>query len=351
MIFKREIIVRGGYGGDGCVSFRREKYVPFGGPDGGDGGDGGSVIIVASPDAVDLSLMKRGKEFIAGSGRRGQGWRKRGKNGEDLIIPVPAGTMVFTKADAGVETLLADLTSPGQKVLVADGGRGGLGNARFATAVNQAPEIASNGESGEERYIVLELKLITDICIVGHPNSGKSTLLAAISRARPEIADYPFTTRQPILGIIPGDRKDFVVAELPGLVAGAHLGKGLGNDFLRHVERSKVLILLLDGSSPSVIDDLRQVEKEVALYKRDFAQKLRIVAVNKVDLPQVQARVSGVKQDFDELGLPVFFISAVSSQGVLELVSQAVKMVDQASQAEERSTQPQVAIFRPKPRK
>jgi len=350
MIYKREIIVEGGCGGDGCVSFRREKYVPFGGPDGGDGGDGGSVVVMASPNMVDLGLMRRKKEFVAGNGRRGSGWRKRGKKGEDLAISVPVGTMVFTKADSGEKILLADLSTPGHKVLVAKGGWGGLGNARFATAVNQAPEIASKGKSGEERHIVLELKLITDICIVGHPNSGKSTLLAAISKAKPEIADYPFTTRQPILGVMPDDNRDFIVAEIPGLVEGAHLGKGLGNEFLRHAERTRLLIYLLDGSSPTVIDDLSALDKEIALYK-GLSHKPKIVAVNKIDLPEVQARLPQVKRYFARLGLPVFYISAVSGQAVLEFVRKAMEMVDQASQDEEIISQAQIAVFRPKPRK
>ncbi|MFO7772418.1 MAG: GTPase ObgE [Dehalococcoidia bacterium] len=348
MIYRRELIVRGGRGGDGCVSFRREKYVPFGGPDGGDGGGGGSVIVMAVADVADLGLTKRGKEFVAGDGRPGQGWRKRGKKGEDLIIPVPVGTIVFPKADSGAETLVADLSTAGQKIVVAEGGRGGLGNARFATAVNQAPEIASKGRAGEERYIIVELKLITDICIVGHPNSGKSTLLSALSRARPEIADYPFTTRQPVLGVMPGEREDFVVAEIPGLAEGAYLGRGLGNEFLRHVERTRLLIFLLDGTSPTVMDDLSRLERELALYKQDLSQKPRIVAINKVDLPEVQARVSEVRQDFDKLGVPVFYISAVSGQGVLELGKKAMEMV---SQAEDRIPEPQIAVFRPKPRK
>jgi len=350
MIYKREIVVGGGCGGDGCVSFRREKYVPFGGPDGGDGGDGGSVVVVASPNMVDLGLMGRKKEFVAGNGRRGGGWRKHGKKGEALTISVPVGTMIFTRADSGEEILLADLSTPGQKVLVAKGGRGGLGNARFATAVNQAPEIASKGESGEERHIVLEVKLITDICIVGHPNSGKSTLLSAVSRAKPEIADYPFTTRQPILGVMPDDRRDFIVAEIPGLVEGAHLGKGLGNESLRHAERTKLLIYLLDGSSPTIIDDLSTLDKEIALYK-GLAHKPKIVAVNKIDLPEVQARLPAVKQRFAKLGMPVFYISAVSGQAVLELVRKAMEMVDQASQDEEIASQAQITVFRPKPRK
>jgi GTP-binding protein len=354
MINKREIMVEGGDGGDGCVSFRREKYVPFGGPDGGDGGEGGDVIIIASPDVIDLSLIGKKRKFVAGYGHRGGSWRKHGKKGEDLAIPVPVGTMVFTKADSGEEIPLVDLDAPRRKVLVAKGGRGGLGNARFATAVNQAPERASRGESGEKRHIVLELKLITHICIIGHPNSGKSVLLSAISRAKPEIADYPFTTRQPILGVISDDRRDFIVAEIPGLVEGAHLGKGLGNEFLRHAERTKLLIYLLDGGSPTVVNDLSILEKEIALYK-GLSQKPKIVAVNKMDLPDVQARLPQVKQYYapilSELGVPVFYISALSGQAVLELVRKAMEMVVQASRDEEIISQAQIAIFRPKPRK
>jgi len=350
MIDKREIIVGGGCGGDGCVSFRREKYVPFGGPDGGDGGDGGSGVVMANPNIVDLGLMGWKKEFVAGNGRQGGGWRKRGKRGEDLAISVPVGTLVFAKADSGEEMLLADVSTLGQKVLVAKGGRGGLGNARFATSVNQAPEIASKGASGEEQHIVLELKLITDICIVGHPNSGKSTLLSAISRAKPAIADYPFTTRQPILGVMPDDKRDFIIAEIPGLVESAHLGKGLGNAFLCHAERTKLLIYLLDGSSPTVIDDLGTLDKEIALYK-GLSHKPKIVAVNKIDLPEVQARLPEVKQRFAKLGVSVFYISAVSGQAVLELVGKAKGMVEQASQDEEIISKAQITVFRPKPRK
>jgi GTP-binding protein len=350
MIYKRDIVVGGGCGGDGCVSFRREKYAPFGGPDGGDGGDGGNVIIMASSNVVDLGLMGRKKKFVAGNGRRGSGWRKRGKKGEDLAISVPVGTMVFTKADSGAEIPLADLRTPGDKVLVAKGGRGGLGNARFATAANQAPEIASKGEPGEEQHIVLAVKLITDICIVGHPNSGKSTLLSAISRARPEIADYPFTTRQPILGVMPDARRDFIIAEIPGLVEGAHLGKGLGNEFLCHAERTKLLIYLLDGSSPTVFDDLSTLDKEITLYK-GLSHKPKIVAVNKIDLPEAQARLPEMKQFFAKFGVPVFYISAVSGQAVLELVRKAMEMVDQASRDEEIISQARITVFRPKPRK
>jgi len=258
--------------------------------------------------------------------------------------------MVSLKADSGEEILLADLRAHGQKVMVAKGGRGGLGNARFATAANQAPEIASKGESGEERLIVLEVKLIADICIVGHPNSGKSTLLSNISRAKPEIAAYPFTTRQPILGVIPDIRRDFIVAEIPGLVEGAHLGKGLGNEFLRHAERTRLIIYLLDGSSPTVIDDLSTLEEEIDLYK-GLAYKPKIVAVNKIDLPEVQARLPEVKRSFAKIRVPVFYMSAVSGQAVLELLRKAMGMVVQASRDEEIISQAPVAVFRPKPRK
>jgi GTP-binding protein len=350
MIYKKEIMIKGGSGGDGCVSFRREKHVPFGGPDGGDGGDGGNVVITSDPNLVDLTMLGRRKAFAAENGRRGGGSRRRGRKGQDLVISVPLGTAVLARDTSGHEALLVDLRTRGQRVLAARGGRGGLGNARFATAVNQAPEIASKGKSGEKRNIILEVKLITDICIVGPPNSGKSTLLSAISRAKPKIAGYPFTTRQPILGVIAGDRRDFVVAEIPGLVEGAHSGKGLGDDFLAHVERTKLLIYLLDGSSPSVVDDLGILDRELLLYK-DLSHKAKIVAVNKVDLPEAQASLPATRQSFTKLGVPIFYISAVSGQAVLELTRKAMEMVEQASGDEEMISQAQVAVFRPKPRK
>ena len=267
-----------------------------------------------------------------------------------MAISVPAGTTIWGKDEKGKETLLADLTTSGQKVLVARGGRGGLGNARFATAVNQAPEIASKGRPGEERHTILEVRLLTDICIVGLPNAGKSTLLSAISRAKPEVAGYPFTTRQPFLGVIPGQRRDFVAAEMPGLVDEAHLGKGLGNDFLRHAERTKLLIYLLDGSSPAVGDNFRTLDTEIGWHK-GLSGKAKIVAVNKIDLPETQARLRTVRQCLAKLGTPAYYISAVTGAGVLELLSKATEMVEQASRGEEPVSQAQTAVFRPKPRK
>jgi len=295
MIYKKGIRIVGGCGGDGCVSFRREKYVPFGGPDGGDGGVGGDVIIASDPNLPDLSPLGRRKEFVAGDGHRGERSRRRGRRGKDLDILVPVGTMVFSGATSDQDVLLGDLRISGQRILVARGGRGGLGNARFVTAVNQAPRIAGKGEPGEERDIMLEVKLVTDVCIVGPPNSGKSTLLSVISKAKPEIGDYPFTTRHPTLGVMPSGSRDFVVAEIPGLVEGAHTGKGLGNDFLRHAERTKLLILLLDGTSSTVLQDLATLDREIAQYK-DLSHKARIVAVNKVDLAEVRASLPAMRR-------------------------------------------------------
>ncbi len=351
MIDKLEFIARGGGGGDGLVSFRREKYIPFGGPNGGDGGDGGNVVIMSGPNVDDLGLVKQRKKFVAENGNQGGSWRKHGKKGEDLTILVPVGTMVFVTTEAGNEVLIADLTAAKQKVLVVKGGRGGLGNVHFATAINQAPEIASKGESGEKQHILLELKLITDMCIIGYPNSGKSSLLSAISGASPQIASYPFTTRQPLLGVIQSSKRDFIIAEIPGLVEGAHAGKGMGNEFLRHIERAKLLIYLLDGTSPTAVDDLSKLNEELALYKSDLLRKSKIVVVNKVDLPQVQDRLPDIKQALSKLEVPIFYISAVSGQGVMELACKAMEMVGRASQDKGTVLPPQIAVFRPRPKK
>jgi GTP-binding protein len=351
MVDRKGITVQGGRGGDGLISFRREKYVPFGGPDGGDGGNGGSVYIMASLGVDDLGSLGHRRRFLAENGGGGGRERKHGRHGEDLTLLVPIGTMVFVKAEPPPEMLIADVTSAGEQVLVARGGRGGLGNARLATAEDQSPVTAGRGKPGEERHIILELRLLTDMCIVGHPSSGKSALLAAISRARPEIADYPFTTRQPVLGVIQGRKRDFVVAEIPGLVEGAHVGRGLGNSFLRHVERTKLLIYLLDGTSITVVDDLDNLYKEVASYKASLVCKPKIVVVNKVDLHQVRVRLPDIRQNFSGREAAVFYVSAVSGQGVLELANKAMEMVERVSQDKEVVLPPQIAVFRPKPGK
>jgi len=351
MIDKVWVIVRGGSGGDGLVSFRREKYVAFGGPDGGDGGDGGDVFVVASSSVEDLGLVGHRSKFIAKSGELGGRWRQHGKKGEDLNIFVPVGTVVSVRAETEEEKFLADLTTVGQKVLVAKGGKGGLGNVHFATAINQAPKIAGKGESGEERQVIMELKIITDMCIIGYPNSGKSALLCAISGARPKVADYPFTTRQPSLGVIQGSWRDFVVAEIPGLVAGAHIGKGLGCEFLRHTERTKLLIYLLDGTSSTISGDFIKLNEELSRYKVNLCQKQKIIAVNKVDLPQVKAQLPDIKQALASFGVPVFPISAVSGEGVLQFTTKAIEMTRQVNQEKETVLSPEVALFHPRPKR
>jgi len=343
-----DIIVSGGDGGHGVVSFRHEKFVPLGGPDGGDGGGGGSVYLSADRSETTLNYFKRKMRFKAMSGKSGGKQKKHGAKGSDIEIKVPLGTMVFLK-EGEQEMLLADLSQQGQKILVAKGGRGGLGNVHFATSRNQAPKTATKGEPGEEHCLALDLKLIADVGIMGYPNAGKSTLLAAVSKARPKVADYPFTTLEPVLGVVEVDMKTFVLAEIPGLVDGAHLGKGLGHEFLRHAERTKVLLHLIDGSSPSIIDNMNRLNTELALYKPEMAQKPQLVAVNKIDLPEVQARLPEIRRLFGSLGIKVFFVSAITEQGLPELRSEIISMLDRVGEEFAGSEAP-IAVFRPKPK-
>jgi GTP-binding protein len=348
MVNRVGIMVAGGNGGDGVVSFRHEKFVPLGGPDGGDGGNGGSVYIVADRSVTALAYFRRKRRFKAASGKSGGKQKKHGAKGDDLVIKVPLGTVMFLKEDE-LEVLLADLSQQGQRVLAAKGGRGGLGNVHFATSTNQAPRKATKGKPGEEHLIVLDLKLIADVGIIGYPNVGKSTLLAAVSKARPKIADYPFTTREPALGVVEVGMKTFVLAEIPGLVDGAHLGRGLGHEFLRHAERTKVLLHVLDGGSQSIIDDMNNLNRELALYKSEMAQKPQVVVVNKIDLPEVEARLTELRQLFSSLGVKAFFVSAITGQGVSELVSETAKILGEIQQKDTGSEAP-MAVFRPKPR-
>jgi len=351
MIDKIEIIVRGGNGGNGLASFRREKYIPFGGPNGGDGGDGGSVFVIADSSLLDLTSLKQKREFIAESGHEGGKENKHGKKGVDLNVSVPVGTAVSIRTELGGRKLLADVVISGEKVLVVGGGRGGLGNVHFATGANKAPRIAGKGGLGEEHPVSLELKLVTDMCIIGCPNSGKSTLLSAITEARPRIADYPFTTRQPVLGVIRGSRRDFVVAEMPALSEGAHVNKRLGYEFLRHVERTKLLVYLLDGTSPTIADDFNGLNEELAAYKTDLCHKVKIIAVNKVDLPQVKSRLLDVRQSLDSLDVPLLFISALDGQGMTEFITKAIEMVEWLSKERKEASPPVLTVFHPKPKK
>ena len=343
-----DIVVYGGSGGDGVVSFHHEKFIPLGGPDGGDGGKGGSVYLTADRSIDTLKQFKGKRRFKAASGKDGGKQKKHGSKGDDLMVKVPLGTMVFLN-DNEEEILLADLSQKGQKVLVAKGGRGGLGNVHFATSRNQAPKTATRGEPGDEHRLLLDLRLIADAGIIGYPNAGKSTLLAALSKARPKIADYPFTTIEPALGVVTSGMETFVLAEIPGLVDGAHLGRGLGYEFLRHAERTKILLHLLDGSSPNVMDNMNGLNRELALYKPEMAQKPQLVVVNKIDLPDVQARIPDMRRVFKSLGIDAFFISAITGQGLSELVPEIMKMLQQLGSIQVGPEVP-VPVFRPKPK-
>ena len=320
-----DIHVAAGDGGRGCLSFRREKYVPRGGPDGGDGGGGGSVYVVATLTKNTLIDFRFHPEFEARRGAHGQGANKTGSTGNDLEIAVPIGTLVFAKDPERNElTPLADLTEEGQRVLVAKGGRGGRGNARFVSSTNRAPRRTEPGEDGEERFLRLQLKLIADAGLVGFPNAGKSTLISRISAARPKIADYPFTTLSPNLGVVRlTDDRSFVVADVPGLIEGAHEGHGLGHQFLRHIERTKVLVHLVDvsgGSGRDPLHDFETILEELRLFDPKVAAKPQIVAATKMDAVDDPSRVDALERHVRDRGLPFFRISAVAGTGLDELL-------------------------------
>ncbi len=336
------IQVASGRGGDGAVHFRREKYVPRGGPDGGDGGRGGDIVLEVSPTLNTLAAFRRGSRFKAEDGGRGGSSNKTGRDGASVHIPVPPGTLVRNQADGG---LLADLVAPGQTLKVCRGGRGGKGSARFATSSNQAPRMAERGEPGEERSLLLELRLIADIGIVGAPNAGKSTLLAAVTRARPKIADYPFTTLEPNLGVAElDDGRTLVLADIPGLIEGAHQGAGLGTSFLRHIQRTRVLIHLIDGAAADPLADYSQVNGEMALFDPGLGRKPQVVAVNKIDLPEVAGRWKEIEQGFVSTGVRPLAISAIAREGLRELLFAAARALDQAPEAESGA---EVPVYRP----
>lgn len=325
-----KIYVKAGSGGNGCVSFRREKYVPAGGPDGGDGGHGGNVIISVSPRLHTLLDLRRRKHYNAENGRAGRGKNQHGRDGDDVVIEVPPGTVV---CDSSSGEVMADLVSPGESVVVAAGGKGGKGNARFATATRQTPRYAQPGLAGEERWIDLELKLIADVGFVGLPNAGKSTLLSRISAARPKIADYPFTTTRPNLGVVDlGEGRSFVAADIPGLIEGAHTGSGLGHEFLRHIERTKVLVHVVDlaggGEGHDPVKDFETVNSEMRLHNPRLAESPMIVAGNKMDLPDAQGRYEQVRNALGKLGFETYPISAVTGEGITGLLRAIARELD-----------------------
>ena len=338
------ITVNSGKGGDGAVHFRREKYVPRGGPDGGDGGRGGDVILEVQPTLNTLSRFRHERKFRAQDGLRGAKQNMTGRSAEDLVIHVAPGTLVYNN-DTG--ELLGDLVEPGQRLVVAKGGRGGRGNARFATPTNQVPRIAERGEPGHSLTLRLELKLIADVGIVGVPNAGKSTLLSAVTNAKPKIAPYPFTTLEPNLGVADlDDETSLVLADIPGLIEGAHMGVGLGHDFLRHIQRTRVLIHLLDGLAEDPLLDLAQINSELALFDPKLGQKPQVIALNKMDLDDVRQRWPSLQRKLKRRGLTAMAISAVSGENTRELLFRAIRLLEETQpSALEESTE--LPIYRP----
>ncbi len=316
-----KISVQSGHGGAGCVSFRREKFIPRGGPDGGDGGRGGDVVFEVSGSISTLLDLRQRPHLKAGRGSHGMGKDRHGAGGKDLRVAVPPGTVI---KDAETGDILADLTEPGESVVLLKGGRGGQGNARFATSTNKAPKFAQPGEPGEERKLKLELKLLADVGLFGFPSVGKSSFITRISAARPKIADYPFTTLTPHLGVVAYKNfRSFVVADIPGLIEGAHQGAGLGHRFLKHVERTRLLLHILDLSWMPERDPVREYEalnRELLLFDEELAHKPQIVVVNKLDLPQVRDNLAKVTPYFEDLCIKVYPVSSVTGEGVPALL-------------------------------
>ncbi|MEZ5779746.1 MAG: GTPase ObgE [Paracoccaceae bacterium] len=335
-----KVYIRSGGGGAGCVSFRREKFIEFGGPDGGDGGNGGSVWAEAVDGLNTLIDFRYQQHFFARNGQPGMGSQRTGKTGEDIVLKVPAGTEII---DEDEETVIADLTEVGQRVLLAQGGNGGWGNLRFKSSTNRAPSRANPGQPGVERTIWLRLKLIADAGLLGLPNAGKSTLLAAVSNARPKIADYPFTTLAPNLGVVGVDGREFVMADIPGLIEGASEGRGLGDMFLGHVERCAVLLHLVDGTSSTIAKDYRTILTELEAYSDALAGKPRITALNKADALDARTLASRKRSLEKASGGPVHVISGVSGQGIQEVLRALCSII-----AESRvKTEPEEGGWRP----
>ena len=324
-----EIEVIAGKGGDGCMSFRRERYVPNGGPDGGDGGNGGSVIVVARRGVDSLMALAHRKQWRAKGGMNGGGKNQRGRNGSDRVIEVPAGTMV---RDVKEGFIIKDLTDEGQEFIVAQGGRGGKGNTNFKSSTNQAPRRWTSGQEGENRRVILELKVIADVGLVGLPNAGKSTLLSRLSRARPQIADYPFTTRYPNLGMVTVNvNRSFVMADIPGLIDGAHKGVGLGHDFLKHIERAGILVHLvepmpMDESNP--VENYLSIRRELTEYQHQLENRPEILAVTKSELPGAKEIRDQLQEKTDS---EVLLISAVTGEGLPQLLQRVVSQLDESS--------------------
>jgi GTP-binding protein len=342
-----EIFVRSGKGGDGMVHFRREKFVPRGGPDGGDGGKGGDVVFEVKPTLNTLSTFRPKQKFRAEDGVGGGSSQLTGRGGKDLVIHVPPGTVIFElPVDGSAPILLGDLTQPGERLIVCKGGRGGRGNQHFATSRNQAPRTAERGEPWEEKHLKLELKLIADIGLIGVPNAGKSTLLSVLTNAKPKIAAYPFTTLEPNLGVANIDENTTaVLADIPGLIEGAAEGAGLGHDFLRHIQRTRVLVHLLDGLSPDPLADYSQINAELSLFDPNLSKKPQIVALNKIDQPEVQERLKELKSAFKKKKVELRTISALARTDTRDLLLAAAQKLAETPPLEEFEAP--VPVYRP----
>ena len=350
MIDQAEIKVLSGKGGNGCISGRREKFVPHGGPDGGDGGDGGSITLVGNSSLSTLRDLRYQSVFKAAHGGAGRGALKHGRNGGDLEINVPVGTEAWIGGRPS--DFLADLRSDGQRVLVAKGGHGGRGNAWFTSPTNQFPLLAEEGEAGETVDLRLELKLLADVGIIGAPNAGKSTLLSAVSGARPKIADYPFTTLEPVLGVVEWRDASFVMVDIPGLIEGAHEGIGLGHEFLRHVERTRVLVHMVDASSEDPLSFHRQINEELRLFNVDLSEKRQIVALNKTDVAGVTERLDGLDADGTTWAEEVHRVSVVARDGVGPLLDAVVRVLsEEPAPTADLGDESELVVIRPAQRR
>jgi len=343
---KAEIQVRAGHGGSGLASFRREKFLPFGGPDGGDGGKGGDVYLCADNDIDDLSYFKQKRIFKADNGGNGGKNRMHGTNAHDLVIRVPVGTTAYI-VENGREKLVGDLERDGQKLIVASGGKGGKGNVHFATSTRKAPRIFQKGQEGQHYDIILRTRLVVDVCIIGMTNSGKSTLLSSITSARPEIADYRFTTKVPVLGVVDDGVDKFTWVELPALTIGSSRGKGLGNTFLQQAGRASVIVYLLDATSADMRSEFRSLRDEIKTFDNGLEQKASIIAINKVDSADMRALEDYVYKQLSDSGLPCILISSLDGRNLDILVSQVHRMVKETRHR--KSAEQGEMVYRPKP--
>ena len=344
-IDRAKIHVQGGDGGNGVTAFRREKFVPRGGPSGGDGGRGGDVVFVADSSLNTLLHLRYNPRHVADRGLHGEGSNRSGREGQDLIVRVPVGTQIF---DADTGDLLHDLNHDGARWLAARGGRGGFGNAHFTSSTNRAPRYHQSGSKGEERELQLELKLLADVGLVGFPNAGKSTFISTVSAARPKIADYPFTTLEPHLGVVDlGDFRTFVIADVPGLIEGAHAGAGLGDRFLRHIERTKLLLHLVDVSSlpqQEPVDAYETVNRELASYNEELATRPQFVVATKIDALDEPGRLESLRERAEQDGKPFFAISSATGAGVRELIHAVSSKLDELNSAANRNDTVELAL-------